>query len=208
MLRSSQRRGRYLPLILRPRGNRFRAECWRGWLMLPFILVGENTRGNSIHIGRGFRTKGLLVTLSGQNNTLHIGRDVRWSGYISLRGQQVDVRIGDRTDGKSCRIVAADASIFVGAGCLVAQGVEFRSSDIHQMYDRRAPETPLNPPAPVRVGDGIWIAGGARIGKGVSVAPGCVIGAGAVVLQPQEEPSCLLVGAPARIARREIVWQR
>lgn len=202
------RKGRYLPLFLRPQGTRFRAECWRGWLTLPFVLVGEHTRGNVIHIGRGFRTKGLWITLSGQDNTLHIGRNVRWSGLISMRGQQVEVRIGDGADAKTCRIVAADASVHVGAQCLVAQGVELRSSDIHRVYDRAAPDVLLNPPAPVHIGERVWIAAGARIGKGVRVARGCVIGAGAVVLKAQEEPDCLLVGVPAQIARREIVWQR
>ncbi len=66
----------------------------------------------------------------------------------------------------------------------------------------------LNPPAPVTIGQRVWVAGGAFIGKGVTIPEGCVVGAHAVVTRPFNEPDCVLAGQPARVIRRDVAWSR
>ncbi|HEX3864386.1 MAG TPA: sugar O-acetyltransferase [Stellaceae bacterium] len=53
---------------------------------------------------------------------------------------------------------------------------------------------------PIRIGDGVWIGGGAIILPGVTIGDGCVIGAGSVVRRDVPGGS-LAVGNPARIIR-------
>jgi maltose O-acetyltransferase len=53
---------------------------------------------------------------------------------------------------------------------------------------------------PIRIGDGVWIGGGAIILPGVTIGDGCVIGAGSVVTR-DVPPNTLALGNPARIAR-------
>jgi maltose O-acetyltransferase len=53
---------------------------------------------------------------------------------------------------------------------------------------------------PIRIGNGVWIGGGAIVLPGVTIADGCVVGAGAVVTRDLP-PGSLAVGNPARIVR-------
>ena len=44
--------------------------------------------------------------------------------------------------------------------------------------------------------------------KGTEIESGCVIGAGSVVTNHTEtDKNCILIGAPARITKRDIEWK-
>jgi maltose O-acetyltransferase len=53
---------------------------------------------------------------------------------------------------------------------------------------------------PIRVGDGVWIGGGAIVLPGITIGDGCVVGAGAVVTHDLPRGS-LAVGNSARVVR-------
>jgi len=53
---------------------------------------------------------------------------------------------------------------------------------------------------PIRIGNGVWIGGGAIVLPGVTIGDGCVIGAGSVVTHDLP-PGSLAIGNPARITR-------
>ncbi len=53
---------------------------------------------------------------------------------------------------------------------------------------------------PIRIGNGVWIGGGAIVLPGVTIGDGCVVGAGSVVTRDLP-PGSLAVGNPARIIR-------
>lgn len=54
---------------------------------------------------------------------------------------------------------------------------------------------------PVKIGNSVWIGGGATILPGVSIGDGAVIGAGAMVTK-DVEPLTAVAGNPARLVRR------
>jgi maltose O-acetyltransferase len=66
--------------------------------------------------------------------------------------------------------------------------------------DRRTRAAGLEYARPIKIGDGVWIGGGAVILPGVTIGDGCVIGAGSVVVRDVPAGS-LAVGNPARIIR-------
>ena len=66
--------------------------------------------------------------------------------------------------------------------------------------DRRLRNSGLELAHPIRIGDGVWIGGGAIILPGVTIGDGCVIGAGSVVTR-DVSPNTLALGNPARIVR-------
>jgi len=53
---------------------------------------------------------------------------------------------------------------------------------------------------PIRIGNGVWIGGGAIVLPGVTIGDGCVIGAGSVVTRDLPTDT-LALGNPARIVR-------
>jgi maltose O-acetyltransferase len=66
--------------------------------------------------------------------------------------------------------------------------------------DRRVRQSGLESARPIRIGDAVWIGGGAIILAGVTIGDGCVVGAGSVVVRDLP-PSSLAVGNPAQIIR-------
>jgi maltose O-acetyltransferase len=67
--------------------------------------------------------------------------------------------------------------------------------------DRQTRTAGLELARPIRIGDGVWIGGGAIILPGVTIGDGCIIGAGSVVLRNVPAGS-LAAGNPARLIRR------
>ena len=53
---------------------------------------------------------------------------------------------------------------------------------------------------PIRIGNGVWIGGGAIVLPGVTIGDGCVVGAGSVVTHDLP-PGSVAAGNPARIIR-------
>lgn len=53
---------------------------------------------------------------------------------------------------------------------------------------------------PVKLGDNVWIGGGASILPGVTIGDNCVIGAGSVVTKDVES-NTIVAGNPARFIR-------
>jgi len=66
--------------------------------------------------------------------------------------------------------------------------------------DRQTRAAGLEYAKPIRIGDGVWIGGGAIVLAGVTIGDGCVIGAGSVVTRDLP-PDTLAVGNPARTVR-------
>jgi maltose O-acetyltransferase len=54
---------------------------------------------------------------------------------------------------------------------------------------------------PIRIGDDVWIGGGAIILPGISIGDGSVVGAGSVVTH-DVAPGSVVAGNPARVIRR------
>jgi acetyltransferase-like isoleucine patch superfamily enzyme len=102
-----------------------------------------------------------------------------------------------------CVISCAD-HITIGNGAAIARGVCIYDSDHHSILDEQG--SVLNPPAPVTIGNHVWIGVGAILLKGVTIGDGAVIAAGAVVTQ--SVPSrCLAAGNPAKVIRENIEWK-
>lgn len=101
---------------------------------------------------------------------------------------------------------------FVNFGCVFLDCAEIEIGDDLQMapmVQLYTPEHPLDPAIrrsgleyarPIRIGDNVWIGGGAIILSGVTIGDDCVIGAGSVVKRDLPAGS-VAVGNPARIIR-------
>lgn len=101
---------------------------------------------------------------------------------------------------------------FVNFGCVFLDCAEIEIGDDLQMapmVQLYTPEHPLDPETrrsgleyarPIRIGNNVWIGGGAIILSGVTIGDDCVIGAGSVVKRDLPAGS-VAVGNPARVIR-------
>jgi maltose O-acetyltransferase len=90
------------------------------------------------------------------------------------------------------------APIEIGDDLQMAPAVQLYTA--YHPLDRQTRTAGLELARPIRIGDGVWIGGGAIVLPGVSIGDGCVIGAGSVVSRDLPSGS-LAVGNPARVVR-------
>lgn len=101
-------------------------------------------------------------------------------------------------------VVACAKQITIGNGATIARNVCIYDSDHHILYGENG--TPVNPPAPVVIGDHVWIGIGAIILKGVTIGDGAVIAAGAVVTR-DVPPRSVAAGNPAKVIKKTVDWK-
>ena len=101
---------------------------------------------------------------------------------------------------------------FINYNCVFLDGAPIEIGDDLQMgpavqlytafhpLDRQTRSAGLEYARPIRIGDGVWIGGGAIVLAGVTVGDGSVIGAGSVVRQ-DVPAGVVAAGNPARIIR-------
>ncbi len=101
-------------------------------------------------------------------------------------------------------VIACAKDISIGDGAAIARGVYIYDADHHMLQDENGRVS--NTPAPVRIGDHVWIGANATVLKGVKIGNGAVIAAGAVVTS-DVPPNCLAAGVPARVIRKNVRWK-
>jgi acetyltransferase-like isoleucine patch superfamily enzyme len=153
-------------------------------------------------VGSGFRME-RLPYLAGSGR-IAIGDNVRLSGKIGIgfarrSGGSASLTIGDGTFvGHDCGLNIAE-SISIGRRCLLATRVSVRDYHGHAVEASARGEVP-DEPAPVVIGDDVWIGAGATILKGIRIGDRAVIGAGAIVTR-DVPADCVAAGNPARVVR-------
>lgn len=125
-------------------------------------------------------------------------------------GDNVTVRPTFRCDYGSQITIGADtfvnfgctmldcAPIVIGAGCQIASGVQLLTAT--HPIDPGPRRIGWERALPIRLGDNVWLGGGAIVGPGVTIGDDSVIGAGAVVTR--DIPAGVVAfGTPARVRR-------
>lgn len=103
------------------------------------------------------------------------------------------LEIGDRVFVNYGCSFSAHSLVRIGDGCQIGQYVLIMDSDYHTPGDLlKAPE-----PAPIEIGNDVWIGARAMVLKGVRIGDGAVVAAGAVVTRDVAAHT-VVAGVPAR----------
>jgi acetyltransferase-like isoleucine patch superfamily enzyme len=176
-------------------------------------------------LGRRPRVRLMLIALSGWcHHLLYLTLDLMpppfrsWAFHLLLKsfgkGSWIDygcfirypwtVRVGSGTViNHGCRFYGSylvpGVTIEIGDSCAIAPNVCIYAAG----HDTSAVEL-RDVGASVRIGNHVWIGGGATLLPGVQVGDGAVIGAGALVARDVPAYTVLTVEAPRALRRRDL----
>jgi acetyltransferase-like isoleucine patch superfamily enzyme len=152
---------------------------FRGSYIHPTVALGMSA-GSQIRLGRQTRVGRRSMIYLRDGSTLTIGDDTIIGHYANIRVGSI-IEIGSHVRFAQFVSVLGDNHRFDRLDIpIAAQGVE---------------------PAPVRIGDDVWLGAGAIVLAGVTIGRGSVVGAGAVVTHDVAEHT-IVAGNPARVLRR------
>ncbi|MFS0754941.1 acyltransferase [Noviherbaspirillum sp. 1P10PC] len=160
-----------------------------------FFECGDDTQLREVRI---------IVRGSGK---LRIGVGCELRGTIIVDDKS-EIVIGDGLICNDlCKFHASDGTrIEIGNDCLFAN-VAIYSSDMHGIFSVEDGRR-INTSADVAIDARVWIARDAVILKGTKIGADSVVAAGAVVGKRFSEANCLIGGAPAKLLRAGIRWDR
>lgn len=97
-------------------------------------------------------------------------------------------------------------SVSFGCNVLMSWDILVMDTDTHHIYNGDSTE-PCNPPAPIVIGNNVWIGCRSTILKGAVVPDGSVIAAGSLVTRQLDSTNSIIAGSPACVIRTGISWQ-
>lgn len=188
------------------RGNRI--EVPEGFVLDRPVEINFRGSNNVLKVGRRPRLGRFKVSFDCDNGTCVLGSGGgSFSAFIRV-GQDSTIKIG--RDTTSTDVVGMSATegtkIIVGKDVMFASGVQVRTDDGHPIFDVRT-RNRVNVSRTIRIGDHVWLGWNAGVLGGSRVGNGSVIGMGAL-LKGTVPNNAIAVGVPARVARRDIAWER
>ncbi len=163
--------------------------------------------GNTIEFLQGSLLNG-SIEIQGNNNRVLIGAHCAIRGRILVKGSKQTVSIGDHTTFQSVYLLCQEGcNVTIGRWCMFSRDIEIRTTDAHSVVDASTGRR-INEPASVTIGDHVWGSVGVFISKGVTLAADSIIGANSFVNGTFLETGTLIVGAPAKVVRRGVTWNR
>ena len=133
---------------------------------------------------------------------VRLGRGVRIGPGSSIVCSG-ELELGDNVLTNARVSIYCAKQIIIGRDALISWDATLVDNDFHKLYD--ADKNWINPPAPIIIGERVWIGFGATIAKDTRLAKGMVIGASALVRGDFNDANCVLSGNPARLVRRGVM---
>jgi len=148
-----------------------------------------------------------VIELRNKRSVLEFGERCVLTGKFRLRANDTRLIIGDETTMMGGKISLHETgTIQVGRDCMLSGNIHMDVSDMHSILDISTGQR-INPPADIEIGDHVWIARSVQILKGSRIGSNCMVGAAALVNGDFPAES-LVIGAPARVLRSGITWDR
>lgn len=159
------------------------------------------TGGGAVHLFMHRVSQEALKITSEINGSYHEPEELRRL-FSKLIGKEVDESFAlfppfytDCFINMGCKF-QDQGGIFIGDGTLIGHNVVLATLN-HAMSPK---ERSTMIPAPIRIGENVWIGANATILSGVTIGDGAIIAAGAVVTKDVPK-NTIVAGVPARVMR-------
>ncbi|WP_249979312.1 acyltransferase [Vreelandella olivaria] len=164
-------------------------------------------KGNEVFFGELSSYVG-NITIQGDENKVFIGDDSVIRARILIKGHNQRVFFGQNTTIQSCYILCQEScNIEIGDWCMFSRDIEIRTTDAHSVVDVKTRER-INKPASVKIGNHVWVGVGSLISKGTIIPDDSIVGAYSFVNKEFVDENVLIAGAPAKIVRYGVTWNR
>jgi len=182
------------------------------------ININDRSTGNEVRLAAENSWRAVVVDLGAAIDcVVEIGAiKVNFGGvrisFVSNAGRcstGVRVSVGDGcTFNGSTHIIgplSPGLAVTLGKDCLLASGISIRGSSHHGLWDLESGEL-LNAERGIEIGEHVWIGDQVVVLNKAVIPSGSVVGARSVVNKAIGESNALIVGSPATVRRRGIVW--
>lgn len=149
------------------------------------------------------------IRIFGNNNCVRIEGDknLLTEAEIWMEDNDNEFIMGGRNAicGKTHIAITEGKKIEFGDDNLLSAQITLRTGDSHSILAADTGQR-INPGESIAIANHVWIGNGATLLKGVRIGNDCVIGTNAVVTKSPDETNVILGGNPARIIKRNIMW--
>lgn len=175
-------------------------------------IVTDNIEKYMIQIGYEYCAFGINDTnktylrIDSDGQLIFRGKALISTGCIIRIFRGGSVEIGDGLYFNAKCSVDCKKKIIIGDDVLCGWNVDIRDGDGHDIYEIDTNKV-INKDDDVIIGNHVWLASHVTILKNTHIADDCIIGMNSTVTKSITESNCIVVGAPARIVRKNVNWR-
>ncbi|MEN2426750.1 acyltransferase [Chromobacterium vaccinii] len=169
-------------------------------------IKGNN---NKITVMKGSLLNNFSILIESNNNEILIGENCRLSGKLIMKLTDGNrFTIGNKTTIGGANFICGEGkSISIGEDCMIAWGIEFRTTDSHAIINIENNER-INFGEDIVVHNHVWIGAHTTILKGASINENTIIGIRSVVPSGEYKGNCIYAGVPAKLIKTNTTWDR
>lgn len=127
-------------------------------------------------------------------------------GFTIRCGTYAKVVIGEHFFSNQNFKLFSSTIIDIKNNCLIGWNVEIRDSDGHKIINEKGIR--INENSPIEIGNHVWIGADCTVMKGVILAHDIIMAKGSIVVKSIHDSNCVIAGIPAKIVKRNILWQK
>lgn len=173
------------------------------------LSIHNNGKNNHIYIGKNIVFNNFNIRVDANDCIISLGDMCRLTGTVIMKlinGNQLT--IGDRTSIEGANFICGEGrKIEIGKNCMIAWGIEFRTTDSHGIFDLSTNER-LNKGGDIIIEDDVWVGAHASILKGALIKSGSVVSIKSLVTSKFADTNIVIGGIPAKVLKRNIYWKR
>ncbi len=121
-------------------------------------------------------------------------------------GNNSVIKIGDGTTFDKATLYSAYGDIEIGSDCMISYEVFIRNHDSHFIFDSETGNR-INYSRNIKIEDHTWIGQNSILLAGFAIGRDSIVGAGSVTSSVFPD-NVIIAGNPARIIRKEAIWDR
>lgn len=186
-------------------------DSQRNVINAPLINVDSKVKftghNNQLTIHAQANIRDITFQFNGSNSSVTIGEHVSLTGLVVIGNGSTLTINKETTSTKSVYFaISSQVNVEVGEDCMFASDIQVRTDDSHPIYDVQNLKR-INPSKDIKIGNHVWVGYGSFIFGGASIGDGSIIGANTIV-KKKFPNNCVIAGAPAKVVRKNIAWER